>query len=94
MITESLKKEAHLIDMEALVTALAKLSNVSLKVYSSEALAELLGIGERTLRKYREEGLISYSRVGDKIFYSDEDIRSFLLKNHVDAFHYKKEITL
>ena len=91
MITEFQKKEAHLIDMEDLVSTLAKLANVTLKVYSNEALAELLGIGERTLRKYREEGRISYSRVGDKIFYSDDDVRSFLLENHVDAFHYGKE---
>ncbi len=91
MIPGIKNNEAHLIDMEALVAALAKLANVTLKVYSGEALSEMLGVGERTLRKYREEGLISYSRVGDKIFYSDEDIRNFLLENHVEAFHYGNE---
>jgi len=91
MIPEVQKKEAHLIDVEELVVALAKLANVNLKVYTNESLTELLGIGERTLRRYREDGLISYSKVGDKIFYSDDDIRAFLLENHVSAFKYQRD---
>lgn len=51
----------------------------------------LLGVSERTLRKYREEGYLPYTKIGDKFFYSDEDIRRFLMSNHYDAFRLPKK---
>ena len=43
------------------------------------------------VRKYREEGYLPYTKIGDKFFYSDEDIRRFLLSNHYDAFRLPKK---
>ena len=31
----------------------------------------LLGVSERTLRKYRDEGYLPYTKIGDKFFYSE-----------------------
>jgi len=35
-------------------------------------------VSERTLASWRSKGLVTYSKVGKKIFYSEKDRRSFL----------------
>lgn len=57
-----------------------------LKVYSNKELCLLFSITDKTLRLYRNEGLISYSRVDDKIWYTQDDVDEFLKKHHYDAF--------
>ena len=79
------------ISINKMVDALAKLAKVTLKFYNNESIMALLGVSERTLRKYREEGYLPYTKIGDKFFYSDEDIRRFLLSNHYDAFRLPKK---
>ena len=58
-------------------------------IYTEKELMEMLGIKETTMRKYRKEGYIGYSLVGDKYWYSDNDIQEFLLRNHHTAFNCK-----
>jgi len=60
--------------------------NKPLKVYSNKDLSSLLGITDKTLRQYRNEGMISYSRVDDKYWYTQDDVDEFLQKHHFDAF--------
>lgn len=48
-------------------------------VYTSKDLQALLDVKEATLRKYRDDGVLGYSRVGDKIWYRQEDLDAFLL---------------
>ena len=60
-------------------------------ILNIKPIMALLGVSERTLRKYREEGYLPYTKIGDKFFYSDEDIRRFLMSNHYDAFRLPKK---
>ena len=87
----------HTADMEAVYTSLATLEQLcdknvdkneynSLKVYSNKELSSLLGVSDKTLRQYRNEGLISYSRVDDKFWYTQNDVDEFLQKHHYDTF--------
>lgn len=87
----------HTADMEAVYTALATLEQLcdknvdkneynSLKVYFNKELSSLLGVSDKTLRQYRNEGLISYSRVDDKFWYTQNDVDEFLQKHHYDTF--------
>lgn len=87
----------HTADMEAVQAALATLEQLcdknvdkneiySLKVYNNKELATLLDVSDKTLRQYRNEGWISYSRVDDKFWYTQEDVDEFLQKHHYDAF--------
>lgn len=87
----------HSADMEAVQAALETLEQLcnknadnneynSLKVYSNKELSTLLGISDKTLRQYRNEGLISYSRVDDKFWYTQTDVDEFIQKHHYDAF--------
>ena len=56
------------------------------EVYSNKQMMELLHINDKLIRKYREKGLIGYTRVGDKYWYSRKDVEAFLNNNHFQAF--------
>lgn len=57
-------------------------------VYTNKTLLDLLQINTSTLRKYRDEGLIGYSKVGDKYYYSSDDVKKFLKHSHFEPFAY------
>lgn len=57
-------------------------------LYTNKTLLALLQINISTLRKYRDEGLLGYSKVGDKYYYSADDVKKFLKKNHFEPFAY------
>lgn len=46
----------------------------------------MLQINTCTLRRYRENGYLGYSKVGDKYFYTQDDIDKFLKNSHKEAF--------
>lgn len=58
----------------------ADLQNVSLSkpVYTNREAAELFGVQPQTLRRWRQKGMIGFSKNGKTILYSEEDIRNFL----------------
>ena len=60
--------------------------DIAKAVYTSKDLMNLLNVKEATLRNYRNEGYLAYSQLGDKIWYTQENIDEFL--NHPDI---KKE---
>ncbi|MBK7110272.1 MAG: helix-turn-helix domain-containing protein [Bacteroidetes bacterium] len=51
------------------------------KWLDNQELMQLLKISKRTAQHYRDSGLISFSQVGNKIYYRLSDIED-LLKNH------------
>ena len=53
-------------------------------VYTSQDLMTILNVKESTLRKYRDDCLIDYSKVGDKIWYTEENLNAFLIKNNIN----------
>jgi len=58
-------------------------------VYTDKEIMELLHIDRKTLKKYRDEGLLSYSHPFDKYYYSNDDLQKFLLnpKIRYEAFN-------
>ena len=56
------------------------------RVYDNKALMELLRIKDKYLKKLRDNGYLSYSREGDKYWYTQEDVDRFLRRVHYDAF--------
>lgn len=57
-------------------------------VLTDNDVMELLGVGATTLRKYRDEGCMSFSQapIGDKRWYRGSDIIEFLNACHVQAY--------
>lgn len=55
-------------------------------MYSNKTLSAYLDISEKTLKKYRDSGLIGYSQVADKVWYSQKDVDTFLAKHRNETF--------
>ena len=48
----------------------------------------MLDCTEKTLRKYRNDGYIGFSRIGDKFYYTANDILNFLERTHTEPYQY------
>lgn len=55
-------------------------------LYDNKALMALLGIKDRYLKRLRDNGLLGYSRHGDKYWYTQADIDRFLAHCHFAPF--------
>lgn len=56
------------------------------RIYDNKAMMELLQIKYKYLKKLRDDGHLAYSRVGDKYWYTQEDVDRFLKKFHYSDF--------
>ena len=56
-------------------------------IYNNDTIKQLLGIKDKLLRKYRDEGMLAYHRVGDKYWYTQDDVDTFLAKHYRPAFN-------
>ena len=66
------------------------MEKVSKPLYTQKEVLGLLGVSPNTLKKYRENGYIGYSRIDDKYYYSKADIDEFLKHTHCPAWHYQQ----
>ena len=73
------------IELEKVNEWLSK-GRVEKRIFSNADILEMLQIKTSTLRKYRDEGYLGYSKVGDKYFYTVEDVNRFLEKSHNEPF--------
>ncbi len=85
-------------DFQKLMSKLNSLDNLIRQVqerdidslyFNNTQLARYLGTSKRSLQRYRDEGLITYSKVGSKIFYKFSDVVIFLESHRVGAFETK-----
>ena len=56
--------------------------------YTNKEMIKMLDCTEKTLRKYRNDGYLGYSKVGDKYYYTADDICLFLKNTHIDPYQY------
>lgn len=84
-------RESYITEVLSVLQALAKTNFVNVlrplphqvvsmsePVYSSEDLMRILNVKESTLRKYRDNLKLGYTRIGDKIWYTQKDLDDFL----------------
>lgn len=60
-----------------------------LLIYNNESLKKLLGVQDKLIQKYRDEGYLGYSKVRDKFWYTQKDVEKFLENNHFEAYQYE-----
>lgn len=63
-----------------------KSSNPEDIIYDNADTLRLLKVSRRTLQSWRTEGLISFSQVGSKLFYTQKDINEFIQKHYNKRF--------
>ena len=47
---------------------------------------QILKVSKRTLQSYRDQGLLSFSQIGGKIYFKASDLRAHLEKHYIKAF--------
>ena len=52
----------------------------------NDELAKMLKVTKRTIQNYRDNGIISFSQIGSKLYYRLSDIEDMLMKHHNKAF--------
>lgn len=55
-------------------------------IYTNKEMMKLLDASSATLKKWRDEGDLSYSLVGATYYYSKKDVEDFLKNHHYDAY--------
>jgi hypothetical protein len=55
-------------------------------LYTNQTMKDLLKINTSTLKKYRDEGFLGFSKIGDIFYYTSDDITKFLSKTHNEPF--------
>ena len=75
-------------EVKALKEGLKSIVTVQPKqLYTNKSLKELLGVGDKLIKQYRDNGLLSFTQVGDKFWYSQEDVHKFLAVSHNEAWN-------
>ncbi|MDE7441829.1 MAG: helix-turn-helix domain-containing protein [Muribaculaceae bacterium] len=68
------------------VEALSSPLEYANRIYDNKALMALLGVKDRYLKRLRDNGLLGYSRHGDKYWYTQVDVDNFLASCHFAPF--------
>jgi excisionase family DNA binding protein len=58
--------------------------------FTTDETMKLLNLSRRTLQIYRDTGMISFSQIGPKIYFSRTDLDEHLNRHHVKAFNIKR----
>ena len=92
-------KQFSLVESTVLEQLIGKINNLQDQIsslhtptattfYNNAQLKQLLGIGDKLVKKYRDEGMLGFTQVGDKYWYSSSDVEHFLhhKKHYYPAF--------
>lgn len=60
-------------------------SSIAKPIYTNKDLMEMLNVKDNTLRFYRGQGYLGYSKFNDKIWYTQKDVLDFI--NHPKFRH-------
>ena len=82
-------EEVILLQINNLIKSVENLKMEKKELYTNKEMLELLGISTVTLKKWRNRGYIGYSQVGSTYYYSANDLKEFLERNHNEAYAYQ-----
>ena len=84
---ESVELNTLLGELDTIESSLERISAPSeLVIYNNNEINSVLGVEEKLLRRYRYDGKLPYTKVGDKYWYTQNDIDEFMVKHHRKAF--------
>lgn len=82
--------ENYIEQMEKMEKLMQKLSQeTGKKVLTNPEFMKYMDVSARTLQNWRDEGRISFSQIGSKLYYTMDDIFEFLGKYRKEQFHKK-----
>lgn len=91
-LIDSEKLNQLILSVEVLSRQVKELSEKSKvtekKIYTNHEIRDLLGVQDKLIRKYRDDGKLAFHKEGDKFWYTQEDIDQFLSHNYNEAYAY------
>ena len=89
--------EAIILSKEQFDALMSKIDDIHHKINSknlpkqevfldNEEFIKMLKISRRTAQTWRDEGIISFSQIGSKIYYKMDDVTKMLNKNYKPAY--------
>jgi hypothetical protein len=58
-------------------------SDGSNEIYTTQQLAEKLSVSTKTIHTWREQKLIQFSQISNKIYYTEKSVTDFLLNHSI-----------
>lgn len=70
--------------METILSTLEEIKDGKVeKVYDTKELCDYLKVGKSVIEKLRQDGELSYAKVGRTIIYTQSDVDALIRNNHV-----------
>lgn len=70
--------------METILSTLNEIKDGRVeKVYDTKELCDYLKVGKSVIEKLRQDGELSYAKVGRTIIYTQSDVDAFIRNNHI-----------
>lgn len=60
-------------------------------IFTNQEIMEQLDVSTAVLKKWRDSGLLGYSQINNKFYYSRDDIVEFMKTTHYEAFVTRKK---
>lgn len=77
-----------LVRMDEIKSALAKKQNDPEDIFvDNQEFLQLMNVSKRTAQTWRDEGIITFSQIGSKIYYRMSDIQRLLDTSRKSAFN-------
>ena len=70
------------LDLKEIKTHIKNITSPSEHFIDNDTFAKLMGVSSRTAQKWRDNGLIGFSKLGKKIYYRMSDVDQFLKDHH------------
>ena len=83
---DMLKRILHLLEESQERSTSGNGTSNECRIYTNKELMKLLGVESRYLKNLRDNGYLSYSRHGDKFWYTQNDVDTFLQRFKYEAF--------
>ena len=70
--------------MDSIITTLSEIKEGTVqKVYNTKELSEYLKVGVSAIEKLRQDGELSYAKLGRTYVYTQEDVDNLIKNNHI-----------
>lgn len=87
IILSSKQYHAIMTKIDLVESNIEKMSGFNFRsIVDNEEFIKLMGISRKTSQTWRDRGLIGYSQIGHKIYYSRNDVEQFIQNHHVVPF--------
>ena len=71
--------------MDSIITTLSEIKEGTVqKVYNTKELSEYLKVGVSAIEKLRQDGELSYAKLGRTYVYTQEDVDNLIKNNHIE----------